>query len=49
MPRFLDKYKKTFIVDVYGKKHLLETDLEKIQEIELGRENVEMAELYAIN
>ncbi len=46
---YLDKYKKTVITDVNGKRYKLEADLEKIKEIELGREDLEMADIYALN
>lgn len=42
----LNKYKNVKIVDADGRKHPLETDLDKIKEIELGRENLEMVDIY---
>ena len=44
---FLEKYKKIIIIDAEGKKHKLETRIDQLKEIELGRENVEFADIYA--
>jgi hypothetical protein len=43
----LSKYKKHPITDAKGRKHKLELRLEAIKEIELAREDVEMADIYA--
>ena len=44
--RPLKKYKKVAIKDSAGKKHKLETRLEKVKYIELGRENLEFPDVY---
>ena len=43
----LKKYKKVSFNDSKGKKHKLETRLDKLKEIELGREDIEMVDIYA--
>jgi hypothetical protein len=43
----LSRYEKLPIIDAEGKKHQLETRIEQIKEIELGREEVEFADIYA--
>jgi hypothetical protein len=43
----LEKYKDKSITDIHGKKHFLETRLDKVKEIELSRENIELADIYA--
>jgi hypothetical protein len=41
------KYKKLTIRDAQGRKHKLETRLEKLKEIELSREDIEFGDIYA--
>jgi len=43
----LKRYKKVTITDANGKKHRLETRLEKIKMIELSREDIEFSDIYA--
>ena len=43
----LEGYRKAIIVDAEGKKHKLELRLEAIKEIELAKEEVEFADIYA--
>lgn len=43
----LKRYKKVVIIDANGKKHKLETRLEKIKIIEFSREDVEFSDIYA--
>lgn len=43
---YLKKFKKKTITDANGKKHKLKTNLEKIYDIEEGKENSEFFEVY---
>jgi hypothetical protein len=45
--RLLEKYRKAIIKDSKGRRHRLELRIELIEQIELGRENVEFADIYA--
>ena len=44
----LKKYKRRYIVDAKGKRHKLETRLEKIYEIEEAKEEPEFFEIYEV-
>lgn len=46
--RFLKKYKKKTIRDARGKKHKLETRLEKIRDIEEAKEDPEFYQIYEV-
>lgn len=43
----LKKYRKVTIKDSKGKKHKLETRIDKIKAIELAREEIEFSDIYA--
>lgn len=44
--KVLQKYERSFIIDSKGKRHKLETKLEKIKEIEEAKEEPEIYEIY---
>jgi len=46
-PSYLKSFKKKTIIDAYGKKHKLETDPDKIRDIEESKEEAEFFEVYS--
>lgn len=44
---YLKPFKKKVIIDAYGKKHKLETDPDKIRDIEESKEEAEFFEVYS--
>ncbi|MDP2926263.1 MAG: hypothetical protein Q8N99_07840 [Nanoarchaeota archaeon] len=46
-PSVLKKFKKIVILDAYGKKHKLETNPDKIRDIEEAKEDSEFFEVYS--
>jgi hypothetical protein len=46
-PSYLKPFKKKTIIDAYGKKHKLETDPDKIRDIEESKEEAEFFEVYS--
>lgn len=46
-PSYLKPFKKKTVTDAYGKKHKLETDPDKIREIEDSKEESEFFEVYS--
>jgi hypothetical protein len=44
---YLKPFKKKIIIDAYGKKHKLETDPDKIRDIEESKEEAEFFEVYS--
>jgi len=46
-PSFLKPFKRKIIIDAYGNKHKLETDPDKIRDIEESKEEAEFFEVYS--